>query len=80
MYDDVSPTPCCSDGSGASGVFVVLYSQLERLKTEHVLDVFQGIKAARIQRMGIVHNAVSQPLRGLVTENSFQASIFKNLL
>ena len=48
----------CSDGSGRSGVFVVLYSQLERLKTEHVVDVFQGIKAARTQRMGIVHNVV----------------------
>ena len=50
--------PQFSDGSGRSGVFVVLYSQLERLKTEHVVDVFQGIKAARTQRMGIVHNVV----------------------
>lgn len=48
----------CSDGSGRSGAFVVLYSQLERLKTEHVVDVFQGIKAARTQRMRIVHNVV----------------------
>lgn len=47
-----------SDGSGRSGAFVVLYTQLERLKTEHVVDVFQGIKAARTQRMGIVHNVV----------------------
>ena len=51
-----------SDGSGCSGVFVVLYTQLERLKTEHLLDVFQGVKSARTQRMGIVHNAV----RGVV--------------
>ena len=50
--------PQFSDGSGRSGVFVVLYSQLERLKTEHVVDVFQGIRAARTQRMGIVHNVV----------------------
>lgn len=42
---------------------MVLYSQLERLKTEHVLDVFQGIKAARTQRMGIVNNSVSHNLR-----------------
>lgn len=47
-----------SDGSGRSGAFVVLYSQLERLKTEHVVDVFQGIKAARTQRMRIVHSVV----------------------
>ena len=47
-----------SDGSGCSGVFVVLYTQLERLKTEHLLDVFQGVKSARTQRIGIVHNAV----------------------
>ena len=37
---------------------MVLYSQLERLKAEHVVDVFQGLKAARIQRMGLVHNVV----------------------
>lgn len=48
----------CSNGSGRSGTFVVLHSQLERLKTEQVVDVFQGIKTARIQRMGIVQNKV----------------------
>ena len=48
----------CSDGSGRSGVFVVLYTQLERLKTEHLVDVFQGVKSARTQRMRIVHSAV----------------------
>lgn len=48
-----------SNGSGRSGVFVVLYSQLERLKTEGAVDIFQGVKTARIQRMGIVENAVS---------------------
>ena len=47
---------------------MVLYSQLERLKTEHVLDVFQGIKAARTQRMGIVNNSVSHNLREVWVE------------
>lgn len=38
---------------------MVLYSQLEKLKTEGAVDIFQGVKTTRIQRMGIVENAVS---------------------
>ena len=47
-----------SDGVGRTGTFICLHSQLERLKTEGVVDFFQAIKSARIQRAGLVPNAV----------------------
>ena len=36
--------------------------QLERLKTEGVVDFFQAVKSARIQRAGLVSDAVSPSL------------------
>ena len=48
----------CSDGVGRTGTFICLHSQLERLKTEGVVDFFQGVKSARIQRAGLVPDAV----------------------
>ena len=48
-----------SDGVVRSGTFVCIHSQLERLKTEGVVDVFQAIKSARIHRPGIISNTVS---------------------
>ena len=36
----------------------MIHSQLERLKTEGVVDVFQAVKSARIQRPGIMPNIV----------------------
>ena len=48
----------CSDGVGRTGTFICLHSQLERLKTEGVVDFFQAVKSARIQRAGLVPNAV----------------------
>ena len=47
-----------SDGVVRSGTFLVIHSQLERLKTEGVADVFQAVKAARIQRPGVIPNLV----------------------
>ena len=47
-----------SDGVGRTGTFICLHSQLERLKTEGVVDFFQAVKSARIQRAGLVPNAV----------------------
>ena len=49
----------CSDGVGRTGTFICLHSQLERLKTEGVVDFFQAVKSARIQRAGMVPDAVS---------------------
>ncbi len=48
-----------SDGVGRTGTFICIHAQLERLKTEGVVDFFQFIKSARIQRAGLVSNAVS---------------------
>ena len=48
----------CSDGVGRTGTFICLHSQLERLKTEGVVDFFQAVKSARIQRAGLVPDAV----------------------
>lgn len=49
---------CFSDGLGRSGTFAALCSVLERVKTEQVVDIFQTIKALRIQRPGLVKNVV----------------------
>ena len=49
----------CSDGVGRTGTFICLHSQLERLKTEGVVDFFQAVKSARMQRAGLVPDAVS---------------------
>ena len=53
---NLSPSP--SDGVVRSGTFLCIHSQLERLKTEGVVDVFQAIKSARIQRPGVIPNTV----------------------
>ena len=48
----------CSDGVGRTGAFITVHTQLERLKTEGVVDVFQSLKSARIQRAGLVDTLV----------------------
>ena len=48
----------CSDGCGRTGTFLTIYSQIERLKTEQVIDVFQWVKSSRIQRAWLVNNQV----------------------
>ena len=49
----------CSDGVGRTGTFICIHAQLERMKTEGVVDFFQSIKSARIQRAGLVPSEVS---------------------
>ena len=53
----------CSDGVGRTGVFITVHTQLERLKTEGVVDVFQSLKSARIQRAALVDTLVSSDVR-----------------
>ena len=43
---------------GRTGTFICIHSQLERLKTEGVVDFFQAAKSARIQRPGLVPDTV----------------------
>ena len=53
-----TPYLSSSDGCGRTGTFLSIYSQVERLKTEQVIDVFQWVKSARIQRAWLVSNQV----------------------
>ena len=50
-----------SDGVGRTGTFICIHAQLERLKTEGVVDFFQFVKSARMQRPGVILNRVSLP-------------------
>ena len=43
----------CSDGIGRTGTFMTVYSQIERAKSEGIVDVFQLIRGARMQRFGL---------------------------
>ncbi len=42
-----------------TGAFICMHAQIERLKTEGVVDVFQFIKSARLNRPGLVQSVVS---------------------
>ena len=48
-----------SDGVGRTGTFICIHAQLERLKTEGVVDFFQFVKSARKQRPGVISVVVS---------------------
>ena len=56
----------CSDGVSHTGTFLTIHCQVERLKTEGVVDFLQAIKSARLQRPGIVSNTVRQILSYIV--------------
>ncbi len=48
----------CSDGVGRTGAFITIHAQMERMKSEAVVDMFQYIKAIRVQRADMVSNKV----------------------
>ena len=48
-----------SDGMGRTGAFICMHHELERLKVEGVVDIFQCIKASRMSRPYLVQNVVS---------------------
>ena len=54
--------PCssvwCSNGTGRSGAYVTIYAQIERMKVEGIVDLFQYIKLARLQRVNLVQTLV----------------------
>ena len=58
-----------SDGVGRSGTFVCIYSELERVKTEGVADIFQFIKKARSQRAGLVQEVVCSSVVDIINDN-----------
>ena len=48
-----------SDGMARTGVFITAMSEVERVKAEGELDVFQTVKAARVKRPRMVSTPVS---------------------
>ena len=51
---------CVSDGVGRTGAFISTHAEMERMKAEAVVDLFQYIKAARVQRKGLVLTKVRE--------------------
>ena len=47
-----------SGGSGRTGTYIAISILLDRLKVEGVVDVFQTIRALRLQRMLMVQTLV----------------------
>ncbi len=43
---------------GRTGTFLCIHAQLERVKTEGVVDIFQFIKSSRIHRPSLVSDRV----------------------
>ena len=52
-----------SDGMSRSGVFITCMSEIERVKVEGAIDVFQTVKAARTQRPYMVATHVSREIQ-----------------
>ena len=52
----------CSDGVGRTGAFIATHAEMERMKAETVVDLFQFVKAIRLQRAGLVSNVVRSKL------------------
>jgi protein tyrosine phosphatase len=50
----------CSDTVTRSGMFCAIATTIERCKTEGVVDVFQVVKALRVQKPGAVPTVVSK--------------------
>lgn len=48
-----------SDGVSRTGAFCTLYSVLERVKVDQVVDVYLATKTLRIQRAGLLETLVS---------------------
>ena len=52
-----------SDGMSRSGVFITCITEIERIKVEGGVDIFQTVKAARAQRPHMVYTSVSYCLQ-----------------
>ena len=50
----------CSDTVTRSGMFCAIATTIERCKTEGAVDVFQVVKALRVQKPGAVPTVVSR--------------------
>ena len=43
---------------GRTGAFLSIHAQLEKIKTEALVDLFQFVKSARIHRAGLIAELV----------------------
>ena len=64
LYTSIGSALCvvvtfCSDTVSRSGMFCATITTIERCKTEGVVDVFQVIKALRVQKPGAVRTLVN---------------------
>ena len=50
----------CSDGVGRTGAFISTHAEMERMKAETVVDLFQFIKGIRTQQAGMMSNKVGK--------------------
>ena len=66
MYCHI-PLISCSDRVGRCGMFCAIVTVIERCKTEGVVDVFQVVKALRVQKPGAVPNVVSGYILNITT-------------
>ena len=66
----------CSDGVGRTGTFICIHSQMERLKTEGVVDFFQAAKSACIQRAGLIPDDVCIIIGVLKITTNFNLFLF----
>ncbi|XP_065845890.1 receptor-type tyrosine-protein phosphatase alpha-like [Oscarella lobularis] len=46
----------CNNGVGRSGVFACLYSTIERMRCDRMVDIFQTVRAMRLQRSRLISN------------------------
>ena len=53
-------------------MFCAIATTIERCKTEGVVDVFQVVKALRVQKPGAVHTVVSTSLSSIVDQTPGQ--------
>ena len=49
----------CSDGMGRTGVFTTTMSEIERVKLEGEVDIFNAVKSSRNKRPHMVCTVVS---------------------
>ena len=48
----------CSSGTGRTGAFCAICASIDRIKTESAVDIFQIVKAMRLQRYNIINTEV----------------------
>ena len=58
-YSTLCVSPSFSDGMDRTGTYICIASEVEHIRLEGSLDVFQSVKLARCQRPHLVSTEVS---------------------